>query len=350
MRIEHYQSINDILKDSRYVTQSHDNSGIPLKGIPDRLKILGILADQFYEPILSICDKIHFSDIEAIDIMPSELIKAAHNLQLSYKYKQTVSEDLIESAYIKLVNCGIEKRKIITEHLNEHLAEKDCKFFQFKTNYEKKKVLYFVNLLRACSEILYFDNHTTVCDNVYSMTTGCPIIIKMHKNLFSDYMYKCASLTAPNRFNIYLLYKKFNVKFDMIGNYSSTENLFDELTGWRVEVDPLIANKALTLDEMDEYIVRYELILKDYLCKYTSLPQSESLRLVLMCLYQVNMPIFEYFGIKYDFDETMLSKVVQNYSDSSFLLSTEDIFKRYSYPQAIEYIINPKFYFKGDKL
>ncbi len=346
MRVEQYQSLNDILEDSRRVTQSHDNSGIPLKEIPDRLKILGILANQYYEPILSICDRIQISDIRAIDIMPSEFIKAAHNLQLSYKYKQTVSEDLIESAYIKLVNCGIEKRKIITEHLNEHLVEKDCIFFQFKNINEKKKVLYFVNLLRACSEILYFDNHTTVCDNIYSMITGCPIIFKIHKNLFTDYMYKCVSITAPDRFNIYLKYKKFNVEFDMIGNYSSTDNLFDELIGWRVEVDSLEERKVLAFDEMDEYIERYELILKDFHCKYASLPQSESLRLVLKCLYQVNMPIFEYFGIKYDFDETMLSKVVQNYSDTS-LLSTEDIFKRYSYHQAIEYIINPKFYFKG---
>ena len=349
MRIEPYNSLDEIVTDAQGTTQAHDGNVIPISGIPDRLKILVILADKFYEPVLSICEKIRDSDVEKIDMLPSEFIKAANNLQRSYKFKQTVNKDVIVSNYIKLVNLGIKKRKYIVDKANDYIQNNEQDFTEFQNTVEKKRVIYFADLLRACSEVLYFDNHTTVCDNIDLRLPDTHYICKLHKDLFSEYMYKNCPFATHEGFNIYLGYCNFNLEFDMIGNYSSNQNPINNLKKWHVEVVTPKGKKNISGEDLEIYIQRYEKILKEYVRTYSSLGEIELLRLVLRSIYQVNVPIFDYFGVDYDYDEAMLNLVVQNYSDPR-LLSSEKIFKHFPHSQALEYIFNPNYFFKGELL
>lgn len=340
MRILPYDNIEEIIADSRYVTNNHDGT-CPISWMPDRLKILGIMGHEFAAPIVEFC-KNSAINVANIDMFPAEFIKAAHNFQMSLKQSYSRNNNEICEIYKQLVNLGIEKRQLLTKQFYNLIKNGNIHISKIRNEGEKKQLLYLASLLRASSEILYFDNHTT-CGDLFKIHLGNEIIVKSYKNIMTDYMYPNEQGSLPiKEINLFMAYSEFPANFDMIGNYISNVDVNLNLYGYCIEViSPNGEKKYISVDESKEIIIILSDLIAKYSDKYRYLERDVAIEFIVKCLYQVNKPLFDSVSWMYDYTNQLLENVISNYNNSNYL-TTVDIFQRFCYNDAVEIIIDPR--------
>lgn len=343
MKLTQYNTLDEILVDSRIVSTSH-NGIAPISWMPDRLKLLVILGTNLTNKIIEISKKLDENSVRTIQMFPSEYVKAAHNLQLSVKQTKYIDENDLVSAYIKLTNCSIFCRRYLLEGIQSSLNKNRIHFYSFHNEMEKKKVLYLSTILRACCETVYYDNHTSAGDVLGPLEfENGKILIKTFNSIVSDYIFPNSTFEPLfKKINIYMFYQKFDAEFDMIGNYTSSYDVNKYLTHYCIEVIPINGTPFFIDAAQADFITKkYIEVLKEYTLKIEHQSYSEMIEHVLRCIIQVYKPILSYYNEPYTLSRGMIQDVIEEYNKDCFF-STERIFNTFSYEDALETIINPK--------
>lgn len=343
MKLKPYNSLEEILVDSRIVSKTH-NGNQPVSWMPDRFKLLLILGENYTKKIIEISNNLKYADIKKIDMFPSEFIKAAHNLQLSAKQNfKSNKQDLI-NAYIKLVNFSIVRRQHLIKSFEKKLINGKVTI-NVLTDDERQKLLFLSALLRACSEIVFFDNHTSSSDSIGLINyNNYKVLIKSFNSIVPNYVFPNDNHPILfNKINIYLFYNEFDADFDMIGNYTSVKDVNLNLKKYSIEIYPLNGFPYyININEAEKIIQNYLKILKDYSFFLKHINENEAIECVLKCLIQVNKPLLDY--LNYDCEkitEESLACIIAEYGKTNYTCTSE-VFQSLDYDDAIETIINPK--------
>ncbi len=342
MKLEPYENLEQILIDSRYTTINHSDSDV-VDNMPDRLKILGILGEDYCRSVYNVLNQIKESDIMKAKIYPSECIKVAHNFQMAIKQNHIINPDETAKIFLKTINLAIKKRAVLTDAYISKYNNNVFHITKLTSDHEKKQIAKLTTLFRACSEILYFDNHTT-CGDIFTFDdVDKTIIIRNYNNLFSPYIYE-DEVFPIKEIHIISVYNKLDLKFDMVGNYSSIIDINNQLCGYCIEIiDEYGNSKNLFLDAVVCIVKNLERIIKEYTQKYQSIRFEKKIELLIKCLCLVNQPLFDVSGVKFDLTKEIIKKVIKNY-DSIGIYSTQDVLLQYPFEDAVEMIINPTIY------
>lgn len=344
MKLNLYKSLDEILVDSRIVSKTH-NGNQPISWMPDRFKLLLILGEAYAKKIIELSTSLEDSDIKKIDMFPSEFIKVAHNLQLSAKQNFNLNRQDLINAYVKFMNFSIIRRQHLIKLFKKRLTNRKVQIYSFTNEEEKQKVLFLSTLLRACSEIVFFDNHTSSGDSIGLIDyNGYKVLIKAFNSIVPNYVFPNDNHQILfNKINIYFFYNEFDAEFDMIGNYTTVKDINMYLRKYSIEIYPLNgAPYYININEAEKIVQNYLNILKDYSFLVKHINENEAIEYVLKCLIQVNKPLLEYFN--YDFKKITqedLSYIITEYGKTTYTC-TNEVFQSLDYDNAIETIINPK--------